>query len=294
MYPLFSLSSPCLGRLPGYGTVGLWTPPEVGGLSEPRVFLPQHGFAALDLPGRGAIEIRISRLPVRRGFGCLKEMGAPSGKQGRAVSRKQGIRARQLLARAPPSAAGHSRAGAAGRTLQGGTIPDPALAAPRTPQPWGHILPGLLPWGRQGPGWPRHRLLLNQPNRECFNEPFSSCGQAPSVSCQGLEGAGGRVQATPGFSRWSRGALWAILAGRGGSWSLRFPFLFPVGKGGGPRGWGQACERQSLVANKTPNSVSRNRFPNLELFFSGIWTFTLFLCVPFVVFSERQAWWSLV
>lgn len=55
--------------------------------------------------------------------------------------------------------------------------------------------------------------------------------------------------------------------------------------GNGQRG--RACERQSLVANKTPNSVSRNHFPNLQLFLSGLWTSPLFVCVP-VVLSEPQ------
>lgn len=53
----------------------------------------------------------------------------------------------------------------------------------------------------------------------------------------------------------------------------------------GREAWGQACDRQNLVANKTPNSISRNHFPKVELFFSGIWT--LFVCA-FCCFSERQ------
>lgn len=206
MHPLFSPSSPCLGRIPRYGIIGLRTPPELGGSSELQVFLPHHVFAVLDLPGRSAIEICISRLPLQRGFGHLKETGAPSGKQGRAVLRKQGIWACQLLACAPPSAAGQSCAGAAGGTFRGGTIPDPALAAPSTPWPCGHVLPGLPPQGRQGPGWPRCRLLLSQTHRECFNEPFSS--RCPRDAKGWMrEGMGGRIRATPGFSQRSHGVM---------------------------------------------------------------------------------------
>ena len=174
----------------------------------------------MDLPGRGAIGICISRLPLQRGFGRLKEMGAPSEEQGRAMSRKQGIRARRLLARAPPSAAGQSRAGAAGGTLQGGVIPDPALAAPSAPRPCRHVLPGLLPWDRQGPGWPRRCLLLNQTNRECFNGPFSSRGQAPSRLCQGLD-AGGRGGTDPGHPKFLPALPWDDVGSLGRA--RRFP-----------------------------------------------------------------------
>lgn len=60
-------------------------------------------------------------------------MGAPSGKQGRAVSRKQGIRAHRLLARAPPR-------------LQGTAVPVLLAGLSGEEQSWirpcGHVLPG--------------------------------------------------------------------------------------------------------------------------------------------------------
>lgn len=121
------------------------------------------------------------------------------------------------------------------RCCRGGTIPDPVLAAPSAPQPCGRVLPGLLPRGRQGPGWPRHPLLLNQnqTNCECFNGPFSSRGQARSASCQGLDagGRGGDGSGPPWASPpRPRRAMWAISAGCGVSRSFHFLLLFPVGK----------------------------------------------------------------